>query len=209
MSDEFIVPDAVFPADNMYGIPTLDITKQGKFFELPIRGWGSIARKDRMRGTWHFYVDDEKFSALWKHPDTLLKTKCVAACEANFSTDDQMPYAIAIYRTYQKRWLSRYWQEYDLPMFVDLNVSREFSELNLLGVPKGWGSYSTSATDYDLIMLQRHAEVGMKHAAGNPFKFLVYGGGSKVHAMCEANNWLHVKDARHAAADEKKEQQNG
>jgi hypothetical protein len=48
----------------MYEIPVLDINKQGDFINLPVAGWGSVSRRTRFKGTWHFYIDDSKFAAL-------------------------------------------------------------------------------------------------------------------------------------------------
>jgi hypothetical protein len=149
-----------------------------------------------MRGTWHFYVDDEKFSGVWKHPDSVLKTKCIATVEANFSTDDQMPLALGLYQIYRKRWLARYWQEYGLPIWVDLNVARPYYDYNLLGVPKGWRSYATSASDARIEILEEHAAVAQEHAGGHPIRLLVYGGGENVRAICGERGWVNVPDAR-------------
>lgn len=200
---EFIVPDAKFPSDSVYGIPMLKPDLQAQFCDLPIRGWGCLARKDRMRGTWHFYVDDKKFNGLWKHPEGVLKTKCINTCEVNFSTDDQMPFAVAIYRTYQKRWLSRYWQEYGLPIFVDLNVADPYQELNLVGVPRGWRSFSTSACDSRLDVLQQHLNLARDFAERKDINFLVYGGTTKTGEFCQENDLVHVPDARWVARLEK------
>lgn len=195
------VPDALFPTNNEYGIPSLRMDRQAKFTDLPVRGWGSCARKDRMRGTWHFYVDDEKFTGLWKHPDGLLKTKAINTVEPNFSTDDQMPLAVALFRIYQKRWLSRYWQEYSLDVFVDLNVADQFQQVNLFGVPKGWQAYATAACDSRLDTLEMHAALAREHAEGLPIRLLVYGGsiGGATAELCGKNDWVHLPDARAVA----------
>jgi hypothetical protein len=136
------VSEASFPHTAQYEIPLLDISKQAEFSILPVAGWGSVSRKTRFRGTWHFYIDDSKFSALWKHPESVLNTKAIYAVEPNFSTHIQMPFPVALYRIFQKRWLARFWQERDMGIFVDLNVAQTYQELNLQGVPLGWQSYA-------------------------------------------------------------------
>jgi len=197
------VPDAMFPHTSELEIPQLDITKQAKFCDLPIRGWGSTSRRVRFRGTWHFYVEDAKFSALWKHPEAPLKTKAIACVEPNYSTDYQMPYPVVLYRVFQKRWLARYWQENGLEIFVDLNVADNdhWHKLNLVGVPQGWRSYATSASSSRLHILEKHAAIATEHAQGEKLRFLVYGGGKKVADMCEKNDWVHVRDARNEARE--------
>jgi len=197
------VPDALFPTDNEFGIPLLRKDLQGRYVDMPVRGWGAVARPSQMRGTWHFYVDDSKFTGLWKHPETVLKSKAYNCVEPNYTTDDQMPFAVSLYRTYMKRWLSRYWQEHGMCIFVDLNVAEPFDELNLTGVPKGWQSYATSATDSKIWLLEQHAALANKHADGNKINMLVYGGGKKVIALCGENDWVHIKDARNAAKENK------
>jgi len=195
------VPDAKFPTDNDLDIPLLRMDYQGEFVDLPVRGWGSVARSSQMRGTWHFYTDDEKFSALWKHPDGPVKSKAFNCVEANYTTDDQMPWPVGLYRIYQKRWLARYWQENNICIFVDLNVAEPFEEVNLYGVPKGWKSYATSASDSKVDLLLRQGAIAGQHAGRSKINFLVYGGGKKVAAACATNDWVHIKDARNAARE--------
>ena len=190
------VPDAIFPHTSDLEIPILLPNCQADFVDLPVRGWGSVSRRTRFQGTWHFYVDDYKFSALWKHPETLLKSKAINAVEPNFSTDFQMPYPVVLYRIYQKRWLSRYWQEKGIGIFVDLNVPMEWAELNLNGVPTGWQAYATAANDNRLETLEAHSKIAMEHSMGRDIRFLVYGGSDKTAKMCEENGWVHVRDAR-------------
>lgn len=187
------VPDALFPSEGPFEIPLLRAGQQADFVELPVRGWGNVARKDRMRGTWHFYVDDEKFNAIWKKPDTVLKTRCAAAVEVNFSTDEQMPFAIGVYRIYQKRWLARYWQEYGIPIWVDLNVATKFEDINLHGVPTGWQSFATYGQDSRLDELDRHYAIAREVCNGQP-RFLVYGGGSGVTNWCTQHDAVHIMD---------------
>ena len=200
MNEPFRVPDALFPCESVFDIPQLKPELQAEFVDLPVSGWGSTSRKDRMRGTWHFYVDDEKFNRLWKHPETLLKTKAIGAVEVNFSTNDQMPFAVGIYRIFQKRWLSRYWQSYGMPLWVDLNVSSKFEEYNLIGVPRKWRPYATHAVDSRIDTLMHHADLADLHSKGS-FDMLVYGGSKGVAKVCEDNGWVHIRDARLEARD--------
>jgi hypothetical protein len=197
------VPDALFPTDgNEWDIPSLYLPLQADFVDLPVRGWGSIKRKTTMRGTWHFYVDDYKFSAIWKTPDVIIKTAAVSVVEVNFTTEDLMPRAVGLYRTMQKRWLARYWQSQGLRVFVDLNVAKKFDEINLLGVPKGWKSFATSGADYAIDRLETQWAIANNVANGNgPIIFLVYGGGLKVAKICAERGWVFIPDARNAARE--------
>jgi hypothetical protein len=193
------VPDAIFPHTPELEIPILAKSMEADYVDLPVRGWGSVARRTRFEGTWHFYTDDYKFDTLWKKPATLLNTKAVNFVEPNFSTDIQMPYPVVLYRIYQKRWLSRYWQSQGLRCWVDLSVAPNWEGVNLYGVPRGWQSYATAANDNRLEDLLRHSEIAKEHAMGNEVRLLVYGGGKKTAEACAANDWVHVRDARNEA----------
>jgi len=196
------VPDALFPTVNEWDIPTLYLPLQADFVDLPVRGWGSIKRKTTMRGTWHFYVDDYKFAAIWKKPDEVLNTAAVSIVEVNFTTEDQMPMAVGLYRTMQKRWLARYWQSQGLRVFVDLNVAKKFDEINLLGVPDGWKSFATSGADYAIDRLETQGEIAKRKAGDAAVNFLVYGGGVKIAKLCAEQSWVYLPDARNAARAE-------
>lgn len=201
MTNNSIAPDALFPHTSDLEIPILLEDYQANFVDLPVRGWGSVSRTSQFRGTWHFYTDDSKFSALWKHPEAMQKTKAVNAVEPNFTTDWQMPYPVVLYRIYQKRWLARYWQTFGLGIFVDLNVPSTLQQFNLNGVPYGWLAYATAASDKRLNVLEEHAEAARTRAMTDNYRLLVYGGGPDTAKLCEKNNWVHVKDARNEVRD--------
>lgn len=193
--NELRVPDALFSSNNHLEIPSLLLDYQGRYVDLPVRGWGSVSRPTRMRGTWHFFVDDYKFTALWKHPESVLKTKAYNCVEANYTTDDQMPLAVGAYRIYQKRWLARFWQEHGMGIFVDLNVAQKFEEINFLGVPLGWRSYATSATSSDLPLLEHQVKLALENS-GTDINLLVYGGGEEVKQYCGWMGFVHIPEAR-------------
>jgi len=189
------VPDTIWPTDNVLGIPVLNPHKQAHAIDLPFIAWGSKARRDKMHGTYHFYVDDYRFTALWKRPEMVLKSGCINVVEANFSCLEQMPPAVAIYRTYQKRWLARYWQQGGIFVFVDLNVNPQYYKLNLLGVPKGWRSYCTRGYSHRLDWTLEEYTVACNHAGTEDILFIVYGGGKEVKQMCmEHPEWLWIPE---------------
>ena len=79
------VPDSLWPTDNEWQIPLLDITRQADAYDVPIETWGAKAR-NRAAGTYHFYTNDGRFQSLWEKPDMLVKAGCVNVVEPNFST---------------------------------------------------------------------------------------------------------------------------
>lgn len=192
-------PDALFPS-TYFGVPLLRLDRAANFVDAPVRGWGSVSRTKRMRGTWHFYVDDFKFNTLWTQPDQVALSQAVNCVEINFSIEDQSPFAVALYQIYRKRWVARYWQECGFRIFVDLNVPPIYEDLNLIGVPDGYSAWATSATDSRINDLARQYEIAKNHGKnGVNQTFLVYGGGKKVRAFCEKHDCVHVNDARNEA----------
>lgn len=190
--------DLQFPTDNAYDIPMLDLGMQAKGLHAPALGWGTIKRGKRVnRGTWHFYRDDYKFKSLWDKPDSLLATECNCVIEPNLSVFPQTPLAVAIELTYKKRWLSRYWQQHGVEIFVDLNVAYEHSRLNLLGVPQGWLSYATHGYSERLEDLDYEYSLARERAGTEAgLLFLVYGGGKAVADRCKERGWIHAQEHR-------------
>lgn len=185
------VPDTIWPSDNDYGIPSLVLERQADAFDLPIETWGAKGR-GRKVGTYHFYTEDYRFEAIWRRPDQLLQAGCVNVVEPNFSVYDQAPVAVAVWQTYRKRWLARYWQSMGLRVFVDLNVARLHDAINLMGVPRGWRAYATRGYTERLQALDDELAIARKHAGTNDVLFLVYGGGGKVQEWTKANGAVWI-----------------
>jgi hypothetical protein len=138
------VGDWIFPTDNDFSIPLLSKDLQPRGLELPTNRWGARARRDRIEGgTFHFYTDDYRFEALWKSPAPVVNSGAHAVAETNFSTNDEMPLAVFLWHLYRKRWLSRYWQSYNVEIWADLAVAPRYRQYALLGVPAGWRAYAT------------------------------------------------------------------
>lgn len=191
------IPAALFSSDNEWGIPSLDINFQSEALEIPVTRWGKVKRKSAMRGTYHFYEDDYKFEALWSDPSDIINSHCAAVIEPNFSTNPNMARILALYDIYRKRFLARWWQTYGIRIIVDLNVEREFFDLNLLGVPKGWKSYANRGTQGDVSHLQEAYSLACDHAGTDSITYIVYGGGKSVAAHCRQSNWTYIKEDAH------------
>lgn len=183
--------DILWPSDNEWGVPTLDAGLQGQLV-LPVKAWGSAARSGKHKGTWHFYVDDYRFDALWRHPHTLTATETPCIIEPNCSIYDGTPRAVALHQTYRKRWLARFAQAHGVRVLVDVNVPPAFQELNLLGVPPGWASYATRGYESRLALLEQEYAAAHRHAGRDGVTFVVFGGGKNVAELCRQRNWLHV-----------------
>lgn len=190
--DEFAYP--AFESDNEWGIPTLDLNFQCTKEHAIIERWGRLSRHNtRMPGMWHFYTDDYKFSALWKDPDVVVRTGCIASIEPNYTTTFSHPKAEVLYNIWRKRWLARYWQSKGISTVVDLNVEIPFWDLNFMGVPKGWSSYATRwyANFNDVELQYKRAQ---KHAEREDITFFVFATKVKdVEETCKEKGWINVK----------------
>ncbi len=184
------VPDALWPTDNIWGIPVLDIALQADAVDLPVNLWGAEGRKSKMNGTYAFYTDDQRFEGLWKDPTAILQSECINACEPNFSTNLQMPRALVLFHTYRKRWIARYWQSFGIRIFVDLDVNPAFEDINMLGVPDGWSAYSCymRKSDHKPEELLHFLEVAEKRAGKPSFLLLVMGGEKPVQDLCKQHS---------------------
>jgi hypothetical protein len=187
------VPNTVWPSDNAEGVPTLLLERQAGMVDLPFARWGRGCRKSRMRGTWHFYTDDYRFSRLWGRPQDVVNSACVATVEPNWSVHAQTPPAVALWQTYRKRWLARLWQEHGIRVLVDLHVAHEHAGTNLLGVPLGWRSFATrgSASRLDLLEQEHALALSVAGDDSRPVLFVVYGGGGGVAEVCRQRGWIH------------------
>ncbi len=188
------VPDALFPSDNDFGIPTLDLRLQADALDLPFMLWGAQKRPLQMNGTWGFYVYDYFFSALWADPTLVINTRPVNAVEPNFSTGADTPRIVALWSIYRKRWLARYWQSFGIRIFVDLNVHPEFYQDNLIGVPRGWKAYCTRGYEDRLDYIEQEYELACKHAESDSIIFVVYGGGKAVKQYAQKRNWIWLNE---------------
>lgn len=89
------IPDCLYPSDNLYDIPCLRLDMQAGNLVLPFAPYGT-GRKNRRAATLHFYVDDYRFSALWRNPAKILDDEIIAAVEPNYSLFDTTPLAFGL-----------------------------------------------------------------------------------------------------------------
>jgi hypothetical protein len=188
------VPDAVWGTDNDYGIPLLDLSMQATYLEAPFAGWGTMPRKNRMTGTYHFYVEDYRFENVWKHPEQIAASMCAAVIEPNFSVYDDMPRAVAIWQIYRKRWIARWLQSVGIKLFVDMNISERHADLRLMGVPRGWKAYCTRSYFDRLDSTEREYREALAHSESESILFVVYGGGKKAEELSKIHGWIWYPD---------------
>ena len=197
--------DYVYPSNNEFDIPTLLTDNMPVHLELPLNPWGAEARYKKGITTYHFYVDDYRFEQLFKDPIKLLESSCRAIVEPNCSIHDQTPMAHAIWQTYRKRYLCRYLQECGLQIWVDLNVSPHFEDVNALGVPEGYNAFCTRGVSGWLETTERHWRMAQRISGLDKPNMFVYGGGDDVAEWCKAHDVVHVKEFINRAKDKTEE----
>ena len=186
--------DFIYPSNNEFDIPTLKMDNMPLHLEQPLNPWGAEARYKKGITTYHFYVDDYRFEQLFKDPIKLLESGCKAIVEPNCSIHDNTPMAYAIYQTYRKRYLCRYLQECGIQIWVDLNVSPHFEEVNALGVPEGYNAFCTRGVSGWLPTTERHWEMAKRISGLDKPNMFVYGGGQDVAEWCRKHDVVYVNE---------------
>ncbi len=186
--------DVLYESDNIYEIPNLLLEGQAGHLELPLSPWGANSRLRKDVTTYHFYVDDYRFEALWKDPINLLTSGCKAIAEPNCSLHDQTPIAYGLHLIYKKRWLARYLQECGIKVYADLNVSHKFIEYNKMGIPKGYNAFMTRGLDGWMESLKLDLQVAQEISGLEKPNLIVYGGGDEIKAFCREHGLLYVTD---------------
>ena len=186
--------DVLYESDNIFEIPNLLLDQQAGKLELPLSPWGANSRLRKDVTTYHFYVDDYRFEALWKDPIKILTSGCKAVVEPNCSCHDQTPIAWGISLIYKKRWLSRYFQECGIKVYADLNVSHKFIEYNKMGIPKGYNAFFTRGLDGWMESIKLDLQVAQEISGQERPNLIVYGGGDEINKFCRDHGLLYVTD---------------
>ena len=191
---DLMLGDRIYDSDNEFDIPTLRTDRQPENgLLLPFAGWGADTRAKKGISTYHFYVEDYRFTAIWKDPTSVLKSGCTNLVEPNLSLFDTTPIAYGIQLIYMKRWIARFWQECGAKVYADLNVSQKFYKWNRIGIPDGYNAFATRGyadrEEYLKIEIQTAREIS---GLDKP-NMIVYGGGERIKELCVQNNVLYVE----------------
>lgn len=187
------VGDYLYPSDNEYDIPCLLINGQAGYLELPFTPVGAGYKTSRAK-TLHFYVDDYRFATIWENPAKIISNHLKQIVEVNYSLFHTTPIARGLERIYKKRWLSRYWQECGLLVYVDLNVSPKFYDLNRLGIPDGYNAFCTRGYRGKIDYLKAEHQIAREISGLDSPNLIIYGGGKVIHDYCMEHSLLYVAD---------------
>lgn len=188
-----MLSDCLYESNNIYDIPTLRLNMQAGKVILPLAPWGADSRLRKDISTYHFYVEDYRFEAIWKDPTKVLMSGVQALVEPNLSVFDTTPVAYGLQQIYKKRWIARYFQECGIKVYVDLNVSRKFQEYNKLGIPEGYNAFFTRGYADRIPTLEEEIEIARQISGLDTPNLIVYGGGTKVHEVCAKYNLVYVE----------------
>jgi hypothetical protein len=186
--------DCLYESNNQFDIPNLLLEQQAGKLLLPFAPWGADSRLRKDVATYHFYVDDYRFEAIFKDPIKVLTCGVKALVEPNLSVYDTTPIAYGLQQIYKKRWISRYFQECGIKVYADLNVSVKFREYNKMGLPKGYNAFFTRGYAGRLEYLKGELEVAREVSGLQTPNLLVYGGGDEIRNFCIENSLVYVQD---------------
>jgi hypothetical protein len=189
-----MLTDCLYESNNEFDIPNLLLDKQAGKLQLPFAPWGADSRLRKDVATYHFYVDDYRFEAIWKDPVKVLTSGVKALVEPNLSVYDTTPIAYGLQQIYKKRWIARYFQECGILIYADLNVSIKFKGYNKLGIPKGYNAFFTRGYTDRVEYLKIELEIAKEISGVATPNLLVYGGGDDIKRFCVENSLVYVQD---------------
>lgn len=197
--------DCLYESNNEFDIPNLLLDKQAGKLQLPFAPWGADSRLRKDVATYHFYVDDYRFEAIWKDPVKVLTSGVKALVEPNLSVYDTTPIAYGLQQIYKKRWIARYFQECGILVYADLNVSVKFKEFNKMGIPKGYNAFFTRGYSDRVEYLKIELEIAREISGLSTPNLLVYGGGNEIREFCTKNSLVYIEQF----INDKKDKKNG
>ena len=189
-----MLADRIYDSDNEYDIPTLRTDRQpDSGLLLPFSAWGADTRLKKGIKTYHFYVEDYRFTNIWNDPVKPLQSGCEEFVEPNLSLFDTTPVAYGLQLIYMKRWIARFWQECGAKVYADLNVARKFYGYNCLGIPQGYNAFATRGYANREEYLKQEIDIARQISGLDKPNMIVYGGGERIRELCLQHNVLYVE----------------
>lgn len=188
-----MLEDCIYPSDNLFDIPVLDKNEQAGRLVLPLAPYGADSRLRKDIGTYHFYVEDYRFEAIWKDPIKVLLSGCKAVVEPNLSLFDTTPIAYGLQQIYKKRWIARYFQECGIKVYADLNVSPKFYDYNRMGIPQGYNAFFTRGYNDRIVQLEEEINIAREISGLDTPNMIIYGGGAKIKEVACRYGLVYVE----------------
>lgn len=185
--------DTVYESNNELEIPNLRLDKQAGSLIVPFAPWGADSRLRNDIATYHFYVDDYRFEAIFKDPVKVLSSGVRFVAEPNLSLYDTTPIALGLYNIYRKRWISRYFQDCNIGVYADLNVAKKFAKYNRMGIPDGYNAFMTRGYSDRIEYLKAEHQIAKEISGKDIPNLIVYGGGDKINDYCIKHSLLYVE----------------
>lgn len=186
--------DRIYESNNDFDIPNLRLDEQpAPGLLLPFSAWGADTRLRKDIQTYHFYVEDYRFEAIWKDPTVVLNSGCSAVVEPNLSLFDTTPVAYGLQQIYKKRWIARYFQECGVKVYADLNVAKKFYKYNRMGIPEGYNAFATRGYSDRQEYLKIEIQIAREISGKDIPNMIVYGGGEKIKELCVQNSVMYVE----------------
>lgn len=191
---DMVSGDRIYESNNDFDIPNLRLDEQpAPGLLLPFSAWGADTRLRKDIQTYHFYVEDYRFEAIWKDPAIVLNSGCSVVVEPNLSLFDTTPVAYGLQQIYKKRWIARYFQECGVKVYADLNVAQKFYKYNRMGIPDGYNAFATRGYADRQEYLKMEIQIAREISGKDTPNMIVYGGGEKIKELCTQNNFLYVE----------------
>lgn len=191
---DMMLGDRIYDSNNEFDIPNLLIDHQPTSgLLLPFAGWGADTRAKKGISTYHFYVEDCRFTNIWNNPVSVLDSGCTELVEPNLSLFDTTPIAYGLQLIYMKRWIARFWQECGAKVYADLNVAQKFYKYNRFGIPDGYNAFATRGYADRQEYLKMEIQIAREISGKDNPNMIVYGGGEQIKELCTQNNVLYVE----------------
>jgi hypothetical protein len=206
----------LFPADNNYGIPTLQHTPAGCIpaWLVPYRQ-RIHSSKPLDEAAVHFFADDYRFETVWNRPQKALEAlrPFRTLLTPDFSLYHDWPLTLQLWNTYRNRWCGCFWQAKGWNVIPTVSWSTaESYDFCFLGVPRrGLVAVGTVGVNLgDPLAYQLFLD-GFREMVARlePVAVLGYG---RMPAACQAlvevvtypTRWTSIRTARKGLKDGKR-----
>lgn len=120
----------LFETEDIYGFPEVETSENFRAEDLEGFHLAKNTSKYNKRNAVHFFLDDYKFEQIWTRPKDfvrLFSEEYAGIISPTFSIWSNQPFALNLFNMYRSRWIARYYQEWGIPVLIDVRWSDEDS----------------------------------------------------------------------------------